>query len=435
MAFSDKPLQSTYKSSAYLQVNKPSWFTHTPPFIVKREAGAERFTTSLNIEDYKITPTTTYYVSNTGSSGNTGLTSDSPKGDVDQAIALGNASGAPYEIRVAEGTYHRNRDWTSTPTQDCNIIGEGSGAVLSAQEDGLSFTLTSSNTYTTNRSNVASVYDHDYIDGFGNAKRLKKVTSQAECEATAGTWAQVGSALYIHAHDDRNLATSYGGMKAYLKVNSPKISDDVHVYLENLHMEGFQTTCFEARNNGSGQTPELYMNTVSLKYCYNGNGMSLNGVSLYVGQNIVTGENWLDGLNYHSRAGVVPIVYEIGVRHYNNGRSGESNTNGTTIHDGSAAIRVDVFSTGAGRAVHDVSNGSQSWNVDVRVGDSNTSVAEKGAAFANGTTSGDTSLMQLDYCGAIEGQCPFDLLAENGSTTYLNNTSLPNRSGTGTVVE
>lgn len=434
MVLGTKPFSSAMGAEAYVSLNKPSWFTKDVPFLVKRDVGAERFTTSLDIESYKCTPTNTYYVSNSGSSGNDGLTSGTAKRDVDQAIALGNASGAPYEIRVAAGTYNRQHDWSQTPTQDCNIIGEGSGSTLSAQEDGLSFTLTASNTYSTGRSAVAWVYDAKYIDGHGNYQKLTKVSSQTECEATVGSWAQVGGTLYVHAFDERNLSADSGDLKVFLKVNSPKISDDVHVYVENINIEGFQTTCFEARNNGSGHTPELYFNNVSLKYCYNGNGMSLNGVSRFIGYKVTTAHNGADGLNYHIRSTVIPSAYEIDCKHIDNGQELATNTNGSTMHDGGAIVRVNVFSTGASRNIHDVDDDTLSWNVDVRCGRSTSNVADTGAAFANGSTSGDNSLMGLYYCEALENQCPYDLLDSVGSTTYLVETTLPNQLGNGTVV-
>lgn len=84
-----------------------------------------RFEAKIDSDNYKIKPETIFYVSKNGASTHDGLSLETAASSLNQAIKLGNATKAPYEIRVSKGEYKHTHNWTISPTQDFNIIGKG----------------------------------------------------------------------------------------------------------------------------------------------------------------------------------------------------------------------------------------------------------------------------------------------------------------------
>lgn len=408
------------------------------PFLIYKDPRTGVWTTNLNIEDYKITPTTTYYVTNTGSSGNNGLTIGSPKGSIDQAIEAGNATGNPYQINVTAGEYHKDRGWNTTPTQNCNIIADGDGAFIrSIVAGGLTFALSSGNMYVDTNDGtgavVQNIYDHKYINGEGNALRLREVNSSTECAATAGSWYTDGTAVYVHASDGRNLATDGADIQGYLNINPPKVSRNIHVYVENIHIEGFQTCCFEVSSNAGTDDIRIYLNNVSLKYNADGNGMSCNGAAYMICKDVVTADNWSDGLNWHEKDGIIPLVFEVDSIHHNNGQSGATNTNATTMHDDGDIVRVNVVGGGSARVFHDIDNGkSINYGCTALRSRGLTETSSFGYGLGVGT---DATQGWFIDCYVAPHAFIRDLDVGTGSTAYVSGSNLSrSNKTTGTVL-
>lgn len=396
----------------------PSGFTFVLPFNVSYIGGV--FTTDINSDDYKITPTNTYYISPTGSSGNTGLTAGSPKASPNQAIALGNASGAPFEIQAADGTYPRNKPWTTSPTQDFNIIASSSAIFSSEWETKTGFTLTTTNTYRVARSAATSVYDAANSDSDGDYEKLTLVASQAICEAAAGTWYTDNSNVWVHASDDRDLSADASDIKIMLQSGYPRVAGDIHGYVENCHFEGWQEHAFDARNSGASQTPQLYFKECSFKYSPNGNGMNLYGVSLCVMDSCVAAKNNLDGFNYHALNSVKPDIVEINCQSRSNGYSGSTSNNASTGHDGGRFARFNgEYKFSEGRNIHDIDDGTESLNCGVSSHSSRDDTDSGSINFFSGDGApNDTTKMWLINCTSFGSRV--DVRVEDDSIISIN---------------
>lgn len=395
-------------------LTKPSGFSPTVPFTITHNNGT--FTTNLDITSYKITPTNTYYVSTTGSNANDGLTLGNAKADIDGAIAAGNAAAAPYEILVQGGTYNRNKDWSTTPTQDCNIIGENGTVILSSQEDGLSFTA-DSGAYKATRSAVGSVYDTDFTDSNGDYERLTLAASAADCRATAGTWYTDNVEVWVHTTDERDLSSDATALRVYLKVNPPKVNADVTVYIENLNIEGFQTANAEITNSAVSQDLQFYANSCSFKYCIDGNALVCNGCAITIFKDCVVSYGYLDGFNYHSKNGTVPIAYEVDCTSRNCGQSSSDSNNASTMHDGGSILRINgTYILSEGRNIHDIGSGTESWNI-------NCLSAQSRSATLTGSINwfcGDTNAATMWLVNCISIGSIVDWKVDTADTLYIN---------------
>lgn len=394
---------------------KPSWFTPSIGFDISYVTLTGKWAADLDMTIYKVTPSNTYYVTSTGSG--TG-TETSPYGKIRDAINAGNATGLPYEVRVAAGEFHKDRPWDVTPTENCNIISTG-GTVYISSYAIKSFTLHSGNVYKTNRSLTGAIIDKNNIDSNGNAQRFEEVDALVDVAPGKYYFDAATNDVYLETFDSRDLSSSNAGIRVLVSVDPPRVHGGVNVYLEGFVFEGFDSSSFECRSDGAGKNPSLYLNDVGFKYSTEGNGLTFLG-GLCIGKNIVTAKNWLDGMNYHERDGQVPSATEINGLYYDDGFSGAVNTNSSTMHDGGNALRVNCFGTGAGRIFHDV-DASVSLLIGCSWGGSRSTGAENSVGAMSGTTSGDATVMGLYFCDNSLSTCETDWYCHVGSTMYINN--------------
>lgn len=420
------------------QVLVPSGFKFTLPFNVSFTGYS--FVTDIDSDDYKITPTNQYYISPTGSSGNTGLTAGSPKASMDQAIALGNAAGAPYQVNVADGLYERNAPWTTTPTQDFNCIATTSAIFSQEWETKTGFTLTTNNTYVIARSDALAVFDTLTADSNGDDEKLTLAASQAACESTAGTWYTDDVDVWVHTSDNRNLAVDATDLKIMIQSGYPIVQGDIHGYIENIQFEGGGTHCFDARNTDEWQTPQLYFKNCSFKYSASGNGYNSYGVALTIMDNCVAAVNNLDGFNYHSLNAVFPNVVEIDCIGRSNGYTGASSNNGSSIHDGGNILRLNgSYFNNEGINIHDIGFNTDSLNYGVSSHTSRGLSDTSSVNFMSGDgVVGESTSMWLIECNSCGSNT--DLRVEDDSFIYVNRGNVLFRSvriidATGTVEE
>jgi len=395
---------------------KPSWYTEDIGFDISYVTLTAKWSADLDVSDYKCTPVNTYYVTNTGTGTGTEV---SPFGNIDAAITAGNATGQPYEVRVAAGEFHKDRKWSLTPTEDCNFIATGGTVILSSYQL-KTFTLHSGSIYKTNRSATGGVLDKNNVDSNGNAQRLPEVATLGEMVAGSWYFDSATNDVYVWAHDSRNLASSNAGIRVLVKQNPPKVHGSVSVYIEGFDFDGFQTAALEVRSDGAGTSPNLYLNSVKLRYCTNGQGLICNGANS-IFKDVTTALNWEDGLNYHERDGIAPTAIEINGLHYDDGVEGLTSHNSSTMHDGGTILRVNCYGTGSGRIFHDVDDGTVSLMIGCSWGGSRSTGAENSVGAMVGTSSGDTTVMGLYFCDNSLSTCETDWYCNTGSTLYINN--------------
>ena len=122
---------------------------------------------------------------------------------------------------------------------------------------------------------------------------------------------------------------------------------------------------------------------------------AVTGGNEVVINNSIAKNNSYDGFNYHiGQDGSKPTIVEVDCKAFENGadkgKAGFKSNNGSTIHDGLKAIRVNgVYARNDGGNVADVNEGTESWNLGCRAFES-----YQGKDFQ--TASG--SNMWLDQC-------------------------------------
>jgi hypothetical protein len=317
---------------------------------------------------------TQYYVNfATGNDANNGLSAGSPFKNIFRAFNIGNATGAPYRVQVEANTYDRasspsGSGGTVVPTQDCYLFAHG-GRVVTGNFDTLTWSgpdATYTNCYTATRSNVGRVFDISTLDSYGDYTELTKVADATTCNSTAGSWALVGTTLYVHRADGAQVTNSNTRAYLSLAVNTMPCGT------KNLYVSGFD---FEGGKDGvvvatSVATRNLVFDNCSAKYS-GASGAPVNGFAfqdttgIVVCNSCTANANSSDGFNGHWTQGGASGLYMLNISCVgnDNGRFGSTSNNGLTWHDGIIGIDVNgTYSGNYGVNFH-VIGASQGWAV------------------------------------------------------------------------
>lgn len=375
------------------------------------------FSTDIIMNDYKVTPTATYYNATTGSNANDGLTLGNATHDLDTIIGYGNISGASYQCNSSAGTYDRNWNWGATPTEDVNIIASGGDVILDSYQHFATLTA-DGGAYKTTRSAVGGVYDASITDSNGTMERLTEVASVALCQSTSGSWYSDGTEVWMHASDDRDLSSDASDIRIRLSVSPPLLTTDHQLYVENIFMRGFQANTLTISNASNGGGQRFYMNGGEISYCIASNNLSCNGAQEVILHNVACRDAYLDGLNYHIKNNIAPSVYEINCTVTDCGYSGSGSNNGSTMHDGGFVTRVGgIYSGAESRNIHDVDAGTVSLNIGVTTQDSRGASDTTSINFMAGDGDGGQTRMFLINCQS-QGSTK-DLRVESNSAIYV----------------
>jgi hypothetical protein len=362
-----------------------------------------------------------YYVATNGVDTNDGLT---PGTALRKIITAYNKADV-VEIRVAAGVYGlTNGVGASTLAKNISIIAEGGRVVVGAfAEPGtLAFALdgTLTHTYKVTRSGVGAVWDAAHLDAYGDYAPLTLQANAAAVEANPGSWYLDGTnVLWVRLSDDRvpdiNLRVYFNNVN-----RSMYFAGALTAYLENIDVEGgWGNGALQVTMTAGPNVPTLYAKNCTFKYCGNSNGVSLSGGSCYF-QGCTAAKNADDGFNYHAGGGVLSYAVEIDCVGRDNGTTGNTIDNGSTMHDGGKIIRINgEYMRSVGRPIHDIGIGTLSWNLGCYSHHSN--AAPQLANFGCGTGATDTTKMWLDTCRSDGG--PIDIEVVVGCTVYTCNFS------------
>lgn len=401
---------------------------------------------------------TTYYVDfgKANDSAN-GLSFANAKKSISAAVTLGNATGQPFKIRVEtdNGTYVRANGLTNSntvfPTQDCAIVAAHSGVEITddskratvGMHDALTWPGTPDATYTNcylaTRSNVARVFDIATINSYGDYTELTSVADAATCDTTPGSWAQVGSSLYVNRTDAA--AVTNTNTRAYLIAGSAISLTAAHgfsgkfAYLRGVNIEG--------GNNGVMEVTSLVGSVVVAESCsfkYGGaaayvydNVPILDCQGLFAFKNCLFASSWKDGLNLHYTPwGTVrqTFCFTENCSSHDHGRGTSTSNQGITGHENVVGVDVNGnWTYGRGGTVR--------WINDSRLG-----AFGSASRFDLLDSTGDppilwhtvnTAEFYLTDCigeGANAGDYALD--AFTGTTIHIRNftaTNAPNRNG------
>lgn len=417
------------------------------PLAVRRRGG--RFLTDFKPEAYAADALAgpSYFVDiATGNDGNPGTSWGAAVKSIFVATQLGNAGGVPFQVSVKAGVYSRANGFTNSgpmviPTQPAAYRAVGGRVTCWAGGDlGWSGSpdATYGNCFAVARSNVTVVLDLAHANGFGDPAELVRVADAATCDATAGSWAQVGGTLYVHRAD--GVAPTNASTRVLLVVDAFALDGTG----KSVYLEGFD---FQGGANGGvfvqgAATRSLVFVDCSARYAggpshfYDGfRILDTSGLVLLV--RCVAASNAKDGFNFHWGQGGTPSLHHLTIdcRAYDNGRYESHSNNGLTSHDGLAGIDVgglyhdnfgaNVVSDSASRlwclgteardSLGDGPRGGVVEPVDFNTQETTSFWLErtKTSGSARSLVAGDTSTIRLRQHRAAPGQAQF---ADVGAT-------------------
>lgn len=301
-----------------------------------------------------------YYVSNSGSDSNSGLTPSDAYSSVGKAATQVDVD----EVIIEAGTYFRTKILGIAPTRDISFIcpeGECLWGVyenLSWSKDG-GFT----NLYTATRTSVYGVRDTNNLNDYGLWTRYTEEASKAASDAAPGSFYTDGAAVWVHAIGSVPVDNTW---KVLLKVKAATLSD-TSAYFENITFAG-GSKCMQSINAG-GTRQRFGMKNCTILYSEDDN-VEVTGNVDCVFENCIAANAELDGFNYHLQGAHIPTAIEVNCKGYANGNGLVNTNNGSTGHDAMYIARfVGLYYDNHGPNVIDVGS-SFSWNVKIEAWDS-----------------------------------------------------------------
>lgn len=415
-------LPSDKLSKVIRKITPPEKFTwKDAPINIFQDATGE-IITDFDAEVFKpdVSGKTTYYVNiATGhDTNNNGLSPSSPF----KSIHVARNKPDVGVIEIASGMYEDqfgfNNSAGAANSKDIIIrAAKDENVIISAGRFKLTWVKTpeKTNVYQITRSSVAGVYDLKFVDEHGDHQRLTATSSVDEVDATPGSYYTNGVTLYVHTSDSRAADQLFVALDLY----NFKTVGNYKVYLEGIKFWGGKEGCVSASLSTSTDTPIIAAKNCEFKYSTNGAGgfMTL-GVTSYA-QNCVCAWNSRDGFNYHKGGPVVAKAIEVNCIGRSSGIGrGTDQDNGSTMHDGGKAIRVNcTYHSNEGPNVHDITVECESWFVGCE------SYGSKAKSIARRTNYRveDNAKMWLDSCIGFDSDSSL-----YGSTTceiYLRNSA------------
>ena len=326
-----------------------------------------------------------YYVAPNGSDSNDG-TPGAPFASISKAYTEGADTIYLYPgiYDRAQTLYTPTTGSNSKPiTRNINIIGLGSGAILSTKVVNIvnisEYQTEGSGVwecYANNTTYLTNVVDIKNKTADGHFTKYTQLSSVSAVQAAAGSWALVNGKAYIHTIDGNKPVN--GDNVLFLHSTNPTFANNQYtviyplfyvtggkVYFENLTcIEG--TTPLLAQRQANGSDIEIYAKNCNFFYSRTEDHdvVMLQGTTLSIFQNCEASFGMKDGFNYHARSGIIPKAVEINCIGIGNGSFSDGNDQGSTIHDGGSIIRVrDVCAHNYGANYSDQGTGTESWNI------------------------------------------------------------------------
>jgi hypothetical protein len=322
------------------------------PLAIRQRGG--RFLTDFRPEAYAGAALAgpTYHVDiATGSDANAGTDWGTALKSIFVATQLGNAGGAPFNVRVRAGVYPRANNFTNNgpmvvPTQPAAYRAVGGRVTCWAGHD-LAWPATPhatyGNCYAVARSTVTVVLDLAAQNAFGDPPELVRVADAATCNATPGSWAQESGTLYVRRAD--GAVPSSANTRVLIVVDAFALD----AAGKSVFLEGFD---FQGGANGGvfvhgTATRNVILVDCSARYAggpsHAGDGFRIEdngGTAAFL--NCVAAANASDGFDIRWSLGGTPALrpLAIGCQSYGNGRHAHVSNNGFACHDGLSGIVV-----------------------------------------------------------------------------------------------
>src|SRR3972149_1009070 len=400
-------LRNPALSGSWQSVANPAGWSWSHGLTIQRKNRSFR-AAGFDVSSLLPAATVTYYVSKTGSDGNTGADWDNALRNIYTAVQKADVD----RIYIGAGVWSRDDGWQGIDLiRTCGIIGVGT-VLITGHDAGLVWVSEGPglpNTYSTTRSTTQGVYDALYPDANGDYLKYTLKASSAEVDANAGSWYMDGAnKLWVRCTDDRAPDDNIWPM---LNAFNGDCLGDIHVYFENLVFVG-GSHCFRHQSSGAGQTPELYVKNCTFRQGSNGNGLTLLGISKAILQGCLAAGNTGDGLNYHVQNAITPRAIEINCTTRDNGLAGDDDQ-GSSMHDAGSVVRLNGRSYRNRGGNYVESAAAESWAMGCLSYDSEASIA---GARSNFELQGGVGVMWLDRCNSSDSD--YDILAGASTTIH-----------------
>lgn len=419
----------------YGRIELPSDFFHNINFLLYRDIDGKikhNFNSSTITSGYSI-----FYVSETGSNSNNGLTEGTAWKSLNYAIDTieANAAVLSAKIIVTSNFLSRSNSQINSKTlnKDYCIEAKTGAAILATSEASLTWTL-DGGSYKSARSTVGEVFDNKIKAEYSLPSKYKKVTTKSSCDSNPGSWYTDGTSIWVNTLDSRipdvdifvclnvtplsmvlnadkkvifrNITVLNGAAAAAFNIYS--LSNIGHLILDNVKM-----LC-------GNLSTENVLSVKGIKYTW-----SFNSLCAYGGR---------DGFNYHgylTDQGINTFVLEYNCISFANGLtdSVNFNNNATTAHEGIRILRIGgVGYDVKGPVCADV-NGCYSVLIDCIMHDSriNTGRSTKVAYYFDNATSslatnpnGKAILINCQGGGDVTWAVSGDSSFKNGKIEVLN---------------
>lgn len=384
----------------------------------------------------------TYYVDPvSGSNSNDGLTEATPVRDIPNVFLKENASGlSPRSVVILgkPGDYNRNACWGETvnlPNYDVTLKPWGEGRIsMWYGTNGTSFSAGASGTYTATHSVLSTVVDKAHKNQYGDYLVLKKVSTQAACEAEEGTyyWNSGTNALVVHLLAGRAPDTDLWLMLSAGQFGSTTAS--YSIYCENVDFFGGADSCY-FRAQTAAYDIDVCLVNCRARYG-SGNGFNTFGARQFISVDCEASYTTSDGFNYHSETELPrtreTLAIEINCRAFENGSpntSPDSNDNASTGHDNCRILRYGTVGYAThGPVITDV-NDCQSYNFYVRAGKSRATADNGDFVFSSVSSVGDGCKAWLDYCESMGGSDFSVMLGSTAEAWHRGSRFYPRISG------
>lgn len=323
-------------------------------------------------------PFATFYVTQTGSDSNDGLSTGTAVRSIGKGIALANATGQPCKIIVAAGTYPRannfsfNNNVLVSPAVDIAFVARN-GRVNAGTYDSFStpsLDATFTNCYKlTALGSCDRIVDRWNFDQFGDYVELRYVATPAIANATPNSWSFSGTDVYVNRADlvavtNVNTRAYRSGTESFTMINQVSICLVGEDGASGFDMEGSNANgvvdvlittppgsvgC-QVYSNCRFLQPGGRVNTVARAF----SGNSFNG--LIATFNCYFGGAQTDAANFHNTKGATKaMALTVNCTSLNTGRRGNQSCNALTYHED--VVGIDVcgnFTEAHGGAVRNI---------------------------------------------------------------------------------
>ena len=194
--------------------------------------------------------------------------------------------------------------------------------------------------------------------------KLTAEDSVAHVVANAGTWILTGGVIYVHLTDGRAPDANVHVYRSMASAYSAR--DSISIYLEGIEFQGGPNGACYFRNASATGNLNVYAKNCKFKYSAATGGFATEGTTLSVCQDCESARNDNDGYNYHVRNTVVPDAIEINCIGRHSNPTGDSDNNGSSIHDGGRILRLNgKYHDTYGSQIVDVTH-SLSWDLGIQ---------------------------------------------------------------------